>query len=169
MTPPQTRFPLLCQCLTLGVLQNCRTAVMRNIFSLERFPHAASARMRCLSHSIPSALASLTAAVSIAQAVRTDFLAGRLHVRQRSQHLRLPDGQGLEVSAHSLGSHAAVHGEHLRLRPVSSQVQVLPEHPTTHDPARSKRRRSRCRSRTRHHRRARHTWLSVLAQPSCAP
>ena len=37
---------------------------------------------------------------------------------------------------------AGVYGEHQRLRPVSAQVQVLPERSTTHDSARRQRRRS---------------------------
>lgn len=77
---------------------------MRNIFSLERFPYAASARMRCLSHSIPSALASLTAAVSIAQAVRTDFLAGDFTFDKDRNIYVCPTGKVLK-SARILSDH----------------------------------------------------------------
>jgi Transposase DDE domain len=52
-----------------------------------------------------------------------------------------PMGKLLKTT--SLREQVSVHGEHPRLRPVSSQVQVLPEHAATHSPARHKRRRSR--------------------------
>ena len=76
----------------------------------------------------------------------------RLYVRQRSQQIRLSGGQAPEDDGpHSLGLCAALYGEHLRLWPLPAQVGVLPEHSTTHSPARRQRGCSRSGASARGH------------------
>ena len=56
-----------------------------------------------------------------------------------------------DIGRPSLGLCAAVYGEHLRLRPLPPQVEVLPERSTTHSPARCQRGRPRSCAGARGH------------------